>query len=531
VRRPRPKELRYLKGVACFSRDARIDGALFTIGLLKQTAWLWRPLLAATNINQEPGRCCRPRLTGSWLLAYIAFLHADTVHVKRWYKNGDGASRELWRECGFEQRPSYKTVWARFGELENLEPIIEAAIAKLIAHARRHDPLIGRILHFDATEADAHAQLIHDCQRREHCRRRARRRGTGVKRVDPKDAADLRQQETAETTRPDHLGDGRARIKLAGCWWRTRDPEIGIRAYDSKDGRRTRVWIGRYNLKAICHRTGLRTSERVRPANENEADIYLATHHHVTDNLKLPVQIEVFDKGFSINKVYETNARGGRAAVMALRDQQRRARDVDQPRYDRDGVPRCASCGGQCAVVRTDHNPPRIWFRCIAPATPDCLSPSRRHEPARARQQSLTCAHDFQRLTLLPRTDRAYLELLASHSYYEHAHADAREHWLVAGKDLTSRPRRRGLGVCQLRATTSILIDWLLGCMRCGYLGSARHPDISEESFHDQAIRAVANEQARRQREGLDLPYGHQAAALGLGPAQPPSRRQRAGPA
>jgi hypothetical protein len=156
--------------------------------------------------------------------------------------------------------------------------------------------------------------------------------------------------------------------------------------------------------------------------------------------------------------------------------------------------------------------------------------PEGQPQPSHSRSRP-SCAHDFKRLTLLPRTDIAYVELLASHSHYEHAHADTRERWLVAGKDLTSRPRRRGLGVCQLRATTTILLDWLLACMRRGYLASARHPHLREASFHEEALRRVAEQQAHRRRHGLDLPYGPRAAELGLGPAHPPSHRQRAGPA
>ena len=529
MRRPRPNELTYLYGVAAFSTDQRLEGPLFAIRLLRQTAWLSRPLLAATDVNQEPGRCCRPRMTGSWFLAYCAFLYGETVHVAPWYRHGLGSLVELWRECGFDERPCYQTVIARFDELETCERAVEDAVAALIGHARRHDPLIAQTLHHDATEAAAHARLNHDCQPGEACRRPPGRRGPGLKRLAPDDAAELRHQETEGQIAPDVVTDGRPRIRLAGCWWRTLDPEIGIRAYNAPDGRRTRFWIGRYNLKATCHRTGLRVSERVRPANENEADIYLATHHHITEHLRLPVQTEVFDRGFSISKIYEKAARANRAAVMQLRDQERYAK-LDQPRYDRDGVPRCSSCGGPCAVTKTAAHPhPRIWFRCILPARPECLETGRGNRK-RAREQSLACSHDFTRLTLLPRLDPAYIELLVSHKHFEHVHADARQRWQVAGKDLNSRPRRRGLGVCQLRATTSILLDWLLASLRCGYLGSARVREIAEADFHELAKRKLDEHAARRQQLGLDLPYGERAAELGIGSARPPSQRDRAGP-
>ena len=117
------------------------------------------------RVGEELGRRREP---GHWELAAVAFVVSGHVDVQPWL---DSTTDELWRECGFNSRPPYKRVWRRQRELEAHVDVFLDALAVLVQHARRHDVRVGAHVHFDGTDDETHAALVHDCARDE-CPRR-----------------------------------------------------------------------------------------------------------------------------------------------------------------------------------------------------------------------------------------------------------------------------------------------------------------------------------------------------------------------
>jgi hypothetical protein len=105
-------------------------------------------------------------MAGEWGLVAIAWIASRQGDIQPFH---DRASLELWRECGFDHRPSYATTHARLTELEEALPQLEAAIGLLVQRCMQAEPRIGRHVHIDGTEADTHSRFFHDCQEGDVC--------------------------------------------------------------------------------------------------------------------------------------------------------------------------------------------------------------------------------------------------------------------------------------------------------------------------------------------------------------------------
>lgn len=104
----------------------------------------------------------RKRMEGKWALAYLAFVVSGRVDIEPWH---GASSREVWTACGFASKPSYPTTWRGFTELEQAADSFARVVTQLVQHAHGHtNGLVGRDLHVDATEAETHSRLVHDCQ-------------------------------------------------------------------------------------------------------------------------------------------------------------------------------------------------------------------------------------------------------------------------------------------------------------------------------------------------------------------------------
>src|SRR4051794_28505567 len=99
-----------LMGATAFSNDDSVNGALNVIRLLKGNRWLWRKLREACDLDKRWG--CR-REPGHWELVAVAFVVSDYVDIQPWHAN---TTDELWRVCGFAEKPSYRTDWRRLRE-------------------------------------------------------------------------------------------------------------------------------------------------------------------------------------------------------------------------------------------------------------------------------------------------------------------------------------------------------------------------------------------------------------------------------
>lgn len=145
-----------LIGATAFARDDAVRGSLNVVRLLKGNRWLWRELRDACDLDRRYGR---RRERGHWELAAVAFVVSDYVDIQPWHYD---TTEDLWTACGFESKPSYRTTWRRLRELADVADAFLDATGKLIRRARSQDPRVMAHVHFDNTEDEPHAALVHD---------------------------------------------------------------------------------------------------------------------------------------------------------------------------------------------------------------------------------------------------------------------------------------------------------------------------------------------------------------------------------
>ena len=227
----------------------------------------------------------------------------------------------------------------------------------------------------------------------------------------------------------------------------------------------------------------------------------------------------VADKGLSIKSVFELNTKSGIASVMPFRPSRGQRRRIDRDAFDRHGIVRCKKCGGQTRTVRFATNPyPRLWFICLEQATADC-----------SREQTMACSNDWRALLPLSRTEPAYFALKRMHYHYERVHNLWRARYRVGAATHEMRPKRRGLGCQQLRANAALVVEWLRILDREGWSGSARRN--AHRVRRDEPGEGLDVLLASRMKNGLTIPYGRVAVALGIGPRRPNGRARPPGPA
>lgn len=317
-----------------------------------------------------------------------------------------------------------------------------------------------------------------------------------------------RRRDSDEDLDIDEKGRDIRKFEIGECEYRSFDLTAGMRAYTA-NGRTKRFWHGFYNSKAIDHYTGAPIAVKVESASVQEYHAYPALLDEVCRTLDDTPRSMVADRGYSVNQVFERNTRRGIASVMAYRRRNQHEQREDKDEFDRHGVPRCKHCGGETKYVRFAAKPsPRIWFSCNERATPECK-----------RDQTIACSKDWRSLVPLWRIEPAYLALRRSHGNYERVHNLWRARYRVGAATHEMRPKRRGQGWQQLRANAALLIECLRILDREGWMGSARRnrrspatPDVRE------AVREMLTS---RKENGLHLPYGPKAVALGLGPPRP----------
>lgn len=194
---------------------------------------------------------------------------------------------------------------------------------------------------------------------------------------------------------------------------------------------------------------------------------------------------------------------------MPFRKSRHVQRREDQEKFDRHGIPRCKKCGGQTRFVRFAPEPSsRLWFKCLEGTTPEC-----------SRDQSIACSNGWKSLLPIWRTEPVYFALKDSHSLYERVHNLWRFRYRVGAATHEMRPKRRGVGCQQLRANAALVIEWLRILDREGWMGSARRNSSGPKT--DDPGCGLESLLGSRLRNGLCLPYGRKAVALGVGPLRP----------
>ncbi len=531
-----------LEGATAFARHDAVRGAMNVVRLLKGNRWLWRELRDACDLNQRYGN---HRERGHWELIAVAFAVSDYVDIQPWH---DESTDDLWHACGFRSKPSYRTTWRRLRELGDVADAFLDATGQLIRRARLQDPRVMAHVHFDNTEDETHAALIHDCELGQ-CPRRSRghaagrgRAGAG-KRPQRQDTHDFRAErqklntldaETAELEHELHepqrtdlvIRNGRQvkRVQVNGCWYYTLDTEAGIRAYVGPRGA-TRFWHGYYSGKAVDHYTG-GSIPIVESASRNESAIFDDHFDVVCRLLGEAPESAIGDRGYSVESAFRKCTSNGTAPVFPWRAGGLHGRRHDKDTHDRHGVPRCKHCGGPTTFVRfspgalsrAEHERrPRLWFDCMIGATAEC-----------ANTQTRYCSEDYRLLVPLWRTERLYHELRESHRTYEATHDYWRDRYKVAADDLGLRPKVRDINFHRLRANAAALVEWLRICFCAGWLGNpARAQQRATRKFRDRADRIRVRLATMRLRAGIMEPYGEKAEQLTLGQRTPPSRRAR----
>lgn len=528
-----------LRGATEYSKHDKLRGSLNTVRLAKQQRWASDGLQAACDLEVNHGRKREP---GRWELAMIAFVASRQVDLQPWW---DETTDELWRECGFTEKPPYNRVWERLRELEDHGKAFVDATGTVVQHCIAHDSNVFNHVHTDSTEDETHAALVHDCQPGDPCARaeddengastqgstyrpqraptmQAREQREKWNEEDPSEAE--QHARDAEPEAIEDKGNGK-RIRVGGCWFWTRDTEAGTRAY-TRNGKTTRFWHGYFSAKAVDAYTG-GVIPSVDPANRQEYDVFPELMERVCKVAGKTPQTVTGDKGYAVEKCYKYATRKGIAPVFPWRGGNNYKRK-DHPTHDRDGVKRCDHCGGEMKQTRfaiekgKTKDTPWLWFRCVAPATPACEG-----------EQRIRCETDWRSLIPLSRLDPTYHELLKTHYEYEGVHDYWRDRYRVAADSLANRPKVVSLKWHRLRAYVASFIDWLRIAAVNGWLGSARAAKRARKGVRtkiDAAAKAVTELLNDRSNDGLDLPYGPSAAALGLGETTPPSARGGAPP-
>ncbi|MGA2453371.1 MAG: hypothetical protein ABSG93_07600 [Solirubrobacteraceae bacterium] len=531
-----------LPGATDFSKRPDLCGSLNVVRLLKSQRWAWDDLREACAALESD--YARHREPGHWELAAVAFVVSGQVDVKPWWAN---TTDELWRECGFPQRPPYKRTWERLRELEDVHDEFLRAASTVIKRCRMHDERVMAHVHVDYTEDETHAALVHDCQPGEPCKRRTTtrsgrpRKATGhplrLQRAATTEARERREawneqelpdsekheaEDTPrEATTVQRGGRTVKRVKVGGCWYVTRDVEAGVRAYTG-NGKVKRFWHGYYSGKAVDHYTG-GVVPSVDAASKQECHLFNDLFDRATNMAGAAPQTVIGDRGFSVEACFQHATENNCAPVFPWRrcgDGKRH----DKPTHDRHGVKRCRHCGGVMHQVRFSANggKPRLWFRCTFQLTPDCGD-----------EQTIYCHEDWRALIPLPRTSALYHELRKSHRSYEAVHDYWRDRYRVASDNLANRPKSVGIGWHRLRASVASLIDWLRIAAKAGWLGSTRSArrHAGERPFKDAGRKAADQLASIRARIGLYKPYGPQASKTGHKDATaPPSQRPRGAP-
>jgi hypothetical protein len=441
-----------LLGATEFSKRDDLRGALNTVRLVKSQRWVWDELRKSCNLES---RYARKREPGHWELVVVAFVCSGQVDIQRFH---DEAADELWRECGFEGKPPYMHVWRRLRELETVcEEFLKAAGA-VIRKCREQDPRVMAHVHFDFTEDETHASLIHDCQPDEPCSYRSKTLRSGRRRAAPgyakrptraptgvarKDREDRNAEDSETSVKRDKeslpekviiVQRGSRLIKRIkkenGCWYRTRDLEAGIRAYTGERGAH-RFWHGYYAGKAVDHFTG-GVIPSVENASTMEFHLFAPLYDRVREMAGRAPETAVGDKGFSMKVCFEYATKNGTAPVFPWRPANQYDRRRDHETHDRHGVVRCKYCGGQTEQVRFSaaNEKPRLWVRCTTGVTANC-----------GKEQTISCSADWKTLIPLSRLQPVYHELKESHGHYESAHDHWRDRYKVAADDHDIRPK------------------------------------------------------------------------------------------
>lgn len=541
-----------LQGATEFSADRLLGDPVEVIRMLRR----WAPracleLIQRTTVQRERGVAGAPRIDGSWGLVFLAHILAGNPDWQNWYDAN--RSSPLWDACGFDRVPSWQTTYLRFGELE--DPRYVAAFTdaanQFIRLAARNEPRALRFFHTDGTPAHSHARLEHACPGQAFCDACTGRKPAKTLARASDEAVNSDRHERSAQPEPDNpdappdnrlvklsdqdaqalgLSDWRRsryfRFGAGGHVFRCRDKDVGIRSYGRPGTAKKKVWTGGYFLPAICDFFWAPVAVHFFEADIQEhlgwPELYRKTAIALDDDPDHPTRIAavIADRAWTNKTHIAFNTNRGVASITPERSLPggRPWSDLRTDRWD-EHAPRCQHCGGPSRAaagpgegfVLTGTGDPRLRYRCAIGWTADC-----------AKLQSISCRREPRALLPIDRRQRLFHDLLQSHSHFEGIFDSWRDRYAVAGTSQATRSKRRGsIAAQKLRAAAALLAEWFRICLRQGYAGNLRQRNTAQPERRAGGAQRLIKLRTYRQNEGLDLPYGSAATALGMPPLSP----------
>ncbi|HET8752656.1 MAG TPA: hypothetical protein VFM43_09070 [Gaiellaceae bacterium] len=526
----------YLPGATAFSDDPELTDAYSLVKLVKKhlsggqagtVGDLWDRMAPTLDLSKPGGR---PRKPGSWGLAYIGYVMSRSAELYGFWNNQ--LSKPLWVEAGFEGRRPYPTAWRRFGELE-AEACIEAfedGADELLQLAMSKEPRIGREVYIDATAVHSRARLHHDCPDKKACKAAGRTKQT-LDSASPEEVKSAREEEAkkpapkklrhpdaARSSKPEEGDKYPHYVWVGDHRYGVLDTDVGVRAYKSKSGKTKKFWPGAYDMVAVDGFTGGSLRNLLAPANKMEhnlwAPLMLQTIHSMGGVVP---ELAAGDRGHSVEHVFRWNAEHGIISALPFRQphQSVERHDMRCLAFDEHGVGRCPNCGGPGdqlpGFTFTSHGYPRVRFRCASPNTVACMTETWELNPAEHK-------NGWRSLIGISRLSGRYQAARNTQQHHERTFRDRRKRYYVDGADETGKIKRFGLAAHRLRTAVARFMEWFRICLWNGYLpGYQGKQNTLVPKLRSPRDRIRTTRNVRRW-QGLDLPYGPQAFALGLAP-------------
>jgi hypothetical protein len=564
-----------LKGATEFSADSVLSNPVAVVELFKR----WAPATAleltrATTPDRYPGQPGAHRMDGSWALVFLAHILCGNPDWQRWYHEWQDS--RIWEVCGFTEKPSWSTLYGRFAELE--DPRYVAAFERAANHfvrvAARNEPRALRHFHTDGTAAHSHARLEHACPSRAYCQSCEGTAAKRLARASDEQVSDERHArsaapEPADPDAPPEPVDKRGRVdrsrkivkltdhqaqalglehwrdslyikfELRGHIFRCRDKQAGVRAYSAGPRSKKKAWVGAYFLPAVCDFFWAPAAVTFFEAGIQEhlgwSPLYRKLLSALNDDPDQATHIPtaaIGDRAFTNRTFIAFNTHEGVASITPTRGLPGGAawasiRDRDGL-YDEHG-PRCRYCGAPAAPARgagegfalTGTGDPRISYRCAIGWTTECQT----------KLQSISCTREPRALLPIGRNEKLFHDLMASHSHFEGVFDSWRDRYAVSGNSNATRSKRTAsIAAQRLRAAAALLAEWFRICLRMGYIGNHAQRNPYQPVERDRGRPGLDAHRRYRQRNGLALPIGPAALALGLAPVPAAAARAPSAP-
>lgn len=503
---------------------------------------LWDSISEQANLAQEGGRKRKP---GDWGLAAVAYVMSRTPELYAFWD--DELTKPLWQQMGFETRPTHSTLWLRMAELEDEQCIkaFEDAADKLIQLARAKEPRVGRDVLCDATAMHSRARLHHDCADPVACVALMKEQGKRVPKTLAIAAEELvRTARHADAEKPEEEMEGKVHphalkdakdqegyykhyVEFNGHRYGLLDPDAGVRAYGGKSSGKhflSKFWVGGLDLMAVDHFTGGALANVIVPADRQEYDAFFPLMRRVERALGGLPETMSGDRGLGVTKVYRRCTLRGVAPIFPFRayGSVKNAGQLRSPDLD-EHVPRCLHCGAPGTIIGARLGMQRkvsgalvLRYRCDDPHAPNCLTEIQRLNMPTGSIKGSPAENRIWRLAfpLSPLTER-YHALSTTGFSFERTFHHQRLRYRTLGNDLTGKIKRFGLGAHRLRCAIARFVEWFRICLRNGWLGD--HPKVNTHPVlfrrGEQGLKKVLTE---RRRQGVNLPYGPAAHALGI---------------